>query len=445
MSERPEHDPFEDEIRQALRSEYDRPGGTGVPNSDDVLQKIHRRVARRRLQRRAGVFVGTAAMIAAITVVVPFVSPTTPIEEATNGPEVGSAAQRTASDGGHAVKASPRPHNLPPAHWTADKAHTLSTNELSTVWPQHPGAAVRASNVRVSSVSGSSADEFWLSASASCGRHICNVLGQAAHSDSPSYTELPGNVAQTQTTIRFSGNGQLGWMTNGTEIFRTHNGGKDWSRLHHPSSVQVEGLESWGDQAWVVGDQGSRPVFYTVTGGSDGLKKLDPAGNRAPKPGMAVALGENAFGVPLAGGRPGFAYTTDDGVRWNVSDIGCHPADVSATKDAVWAFCDDTTPTVVRSVDQGQNWDSPEKLLDIPPSEEPTTIAAISADSAFVLSGSEGWVVDSGVPTRATGLGDGPYVYAGFTTDSVGYVIDVHGNLCRTDDGGQSWNSVQLP
>ncbi len=443
MSERPEHDPFEDEIRRALRSEHDRANATGVPNSDDVLQKIHRRVARRRLQRRAGVFVGTAAMIAAITVLVPFVSPTTPIDEATSGPEIGSAAQRTASDGGRAVKASPSPHNL--AHGTADEAHTMSTKELSYVWPRHAGAPVGASNVRVSSVSGSSSDEFWLSASANCGRHLCNVLGHADHSDAPSYTELPGSVTRTQTTIRFSGNGQLGWMTNGTEIFRTRNGGKDWSRLHHPSSVQVEGLESWGDQAWVVGDQGSQPVFYTVTGGSDGLEKLDPAGNRAPKPGMAVALGENAFGVPLTGGRPDFAYTTDGGGRWSVSDMGCHPADVSATKDAVWAFCDDSTPTLVRSVDQGQNWDTPEKLLDIPPSEDPTTVAAISADSAFVLSGSDGWVVDSGVPSRATGLGGGPYVYAGFTTDSVGYVIDVNGNLCRTEDGGQSWSSVDLP
>ena len=149
--------------------------------------------------------------------------------------------------------------------------------------------------------------------------------------------------------------------------------------------------------------------------------------------------------MPLAGGQPDFAYTTDDGVQWNLSDIGCHPADLSATKDVIWAFCNDSTPTVVRSVDQGQTWDTPERLLDIPPSEDPTAIAAISPDAAFVVSGSDGWVVDSGVATRATGLGDGPYVYAGFTTESVGYVIDVDGSMCRTEDGGQTWNPVDLP
>ena len=442
MSERPDRDPFEDEIRQALQSEYDRAERTGGPNSDDVLQRIHRRVDRRRKQRRAGVFFATAAMIAAITVVVPFVSPTTPIDEATDGPHVGSAPERTesAADGRTTEKTpSPAPHA------TMDKGQALSSRELSYVPPRHAGASVSAKNVLVSSVSGSSSDEFWVSASATCGRRTCNVLGHSEQSDAPTFTELPGNARHTQTTVRFSGDGQSGWMTNGAEIFRTDDGGADWSRLRHPESVQVEGLESWGDQVWVVGDRGSQSVVFTEANGSGMLQKLDPADGRAPKPDLAVALGEDAFGVPLAGGQPDFAYTTDDGVQWNLSDIGCHPADLSATKDVIWAFCNDSTPTVVRSVDQGQTWETPERLLDIPPSEDPTAIAAIGPDAAFVVSGSDGWVVDNGVATRATGLGDGPYVYAGFTTESVGYVIDVDGSMCRTDDGGQTWNPVELP
>jgi photosystem II stability/assembly factor-like uncharacterized protein len=138
-----------------------------------------------------------------------------------------------------------------------------------------------------------------------------------------------------------------------------------------------------------------------------------------------------------------FLRTADGGGRWDRGVIGCRPADVSATSGAVWALCGGPRPELVKSSDQGLTWDAEPLSWTAP--DRPYIVAAIDTDTAFVASDSEGWVVDRSVPQPVEGLGGGPYSYIGFTSSEVGYVVDTDGNLCRTEDGGRSWESVDLP
>ncbi len=437
MSDQRDRDPFEDELRRALHAEVDRSERPGAANTVDFLERLHRRVARRRARRRVGVFFATASMIAAITLVVPLVSPTPQFDDASDVPRVGSEPSRTDSPQTLSEARELRPH--PPSE-AADTEPSSAPAARSRL----PGTPVGAKDVHVDSVSGSSSAEYWLSASATCAGSTCNVLGHADESTSVSYTRLPGDPRRPATTVRFSGDGQNGWATDGRAVFRTVDGGTEWSRLQQPAAIQVESLEAWGDQVWVVGSRGPRPVVLNESDPGQ-LQELDTPVTLSREPKLAVALGENAFGVSLEGVEPDFAYTHDGGARWNLSQIGCDPVDISAIADAVWAFCDESTPTLVRSTDQGRTWEAPQPVVELGVSAgEPATIAAVSDDTAFVTAGSQGWVVESSIATTATGLGDGPYVYAGFTTESVGYVVDEDGSLCRTEDGGLNWSPVDL-
>jgi photosystem II stability/assembly factor-like uncharacterized protein len=440
MSDRRDRDPFEDELRRALHAEVDGTERPGAAHTGDLLERIHRRVARRRARRRVGAFLATASMIAAITLVVPLISPTPQIDEAGDAPGVGSPPTRTESPRPVAEALKTERH-LPPNRADSDP-------EPSPAPPQHArllaGAPVEAENVHVDSVSGSSSEEYWLSASATCGGGTCNVLGHADESTLMAYTRLPGDPKLPDTTVRFSGDGQNGWATDGRAVFRTDDGGTEWSRLQQPAAIQVESLEAWGDRVWVVGSRGPKPVVLNEVDPGE-LQELEAPGNLSHEPELAVALGENAFGMSLEGVEPDFAYTVDGGAQWYHSRIGCAPVDISATAGAVWAFCDESTPTLVRSTDRGRTWETPEPVVDLGVSAgKPATIAAVSDDTAFVTSGSQGWVVESSIATPAAGLDDGPYVYAGFTTESVGYVVDQDGSVCRTEDGGLNWSPVDL-
>ena len=435
MSDRPDRDPFENELRRTLRSEGDR---IDDPTADRVLERIHQRVGRRRVHRRYGAFIATAVMLAAIAVVVPLVGPSTPVDQATDVPRLGRSADDPGRDSEAFEVETPRP----PSGLTADREPLRTVRTAPT--RRTAGAPVTAENVQVSSVTGASSDEYYLSASATCGGQTCNVLGYADRSESPRFTVLPGN-ARLAHTVRFSGDGHVGWATNGAATFRTDNGGEAWIRLRQPAGVEVQALEAWGDQLWAMGSKGAEPVVLNEVVGGTALQELTPPGALTPEPELAVALGEDAFGATLAGVSSEFAYTTDGGTQWSMSDIGCEPVDLSATLGAVWALCDEATPTLVRSLNQGRTWDQPESFTDMVAPDASTTVAAVSADTAFVASGSQGWVVESSAVIPASGLGEGPYVYVGFTTESVGYVIDRDGDLCRTDDGGRTWSAVDLP
>lgn len=436
MSERPDRDPFEDELRRALQSEGDR---VDDPIADRVLARIHQRVGRRRVHRRYGAFVATAAMLAAIAVVVPLVGPTTPVDQATDVPRLGGSADGPGRD----PEAFGVETTRPPSGTTADREPSRTVQNLPP--RQTAGAPVTAENVQVSSVTGTSSDEYYLSASATCSGHTCNVLGYADRSEPLTFTVLPGSARLPHTTIRFSGDGMSGWASNGTATFRTEDGGENWTRLRQPTGVEVQALEAWGDQVWAMGSKGAEPVVLNEVVGNDALRELRPPGALTPEPELAVALGEDAFGATLAGVESEFVYTTDGGTQWSQSDIGCEPVDLSATLDAVWALCDEATPTLVRSLNRGRTWYPPESFTNMVAPDASTTVAAVSADTAFVASGSQGWVVESSTVTPASGLGEGPYVYVGFTTESVGYLIDRDGDLCRTDDGGRTWSGVDLP
>jgi|Tabmets5t2r1_1033131.scaffolds.fasta_scaffold04461_4 photosystem II stability/assembly factor-like uncharacterized protein len=428
MSERP--DPFEEELREALRSGDDV---DSAGDSSDLLRRIHRGVARRRARRRVGALAATAVLAGTVIAAVPLIGPTPSSDQTATGP----ADQTRPSQERGSRPAADLPRRIEPME--------LRSGEIVRLFPSadvaHPrgGDPVEVVDVQVTSVSGSSASEYWISGSGDCADRICNVLGHSAGDDELRYTALPGGRRQTQTDVRFSGDGQTGWATNGIATFRTDDGGTEWTRLEQPAGVTVTELEAWGSEVWAVGRRETETVVLTEASGSGQLQEVASSARFLPDQG--VALGPGSFGLPVDAAEPEFAHTGDGGAQWDRSRLGCRPTDISASADAVWALCGGPAPALVRSVDRGATWESPEPL-DTDIDEATATVAAIDVDTAFVTSGGDGWVVDASYPVLAGGLGEGPYVYAGFTTENVGYVVDVDGNLCRSTDGGLTWERV---
>jgi hypothetical protein len=432
-------DPFEDELREALRS-----GSEAAKTGDDdtdTLDRIHRGATRRRRRRRTGAVVAVAALTGTIVVGAPMLSPTPETHQTAKPSASTRTVQPTADQKGTAPE---RKRQVGAKGLMSDRA-ALAPGAAVDPAPPPAGEPVGVHDLQVMSVSGSAPEQFWVSGSGTCAGRTCNVLGVGHASDSGvdvQYRALPGSPRQVETAVRFSGDGQTGWATNGVATFSTADGGKDWTRLDQPKGVRVKALEAWGDEVWAVGDRASDTVVLANTDGSQQLTEVQEAPDLDPD--QAVSLGPSSFGVTADTVDGEFLRTGDGGQHWDRGTIGCKPADVSATDGAVWALCGGPRPELVKSYDQGQTWGAAE-TLSVAASDRPYLVAAIDPETAFVASDSESWVVDRGVPQPVGGLDEGPYRYIGFTSRDVGYVVDGFGNLCRTDDGGYSWNPVDLP
>ncbi len=439
MSDRP--DPFEDELREALRSGSQR--AKIGDDDDDTLDRIHRGAARRRRRRRrrrSGAVVVAAAMAGAIVVGASALRPTPDSHQTA---EPAGRVRTIEPTAGHDGATMDRRSDGRAQEFTRGQAEGFSSP------PKLPrlkaGESVGVTDLQVASVSGSAPDQFWVAGSGTCAGQICNVLGVGYASDDSvdvEYTALPGSHRRAATAVRFSGDGNTGWATNGAATFGTIDGGHNWNRLKQPEGVRVVALEAWGDEAWAVGYRyrSTQRVVLATTEGSDALTEVTEAPDIAIH--QAVTLGEHSFGVATDTEDGEFLRTADGGGQWSRGVIGCKPTDLSATSGAVWALCGGPSPELVKSSDQGLTWDA--EPLEWTASDRPRFVAAIDADTAFVASDSESRVVDRAAPLTVEGLGDGPYRYIGFTSADVGYVIDGDGSLCRTEDGGLSWSSVDL-
>jgi hypothetical protein len=428
-------DPFEERLREALRSGSEGAHHPGADDSRELLDRIHRGAARRRARRRAGGLVAAAVLATVFLVTLPLVAPPPSGDQTAQGPAVGSRPSVSPGDG--AAKEERRRQR--PAY--------VLEGDLRVDAPTAVRAGVRVAvdDVKVTSVSGTDGEEFWVSGYGECGGdRVCNVLGHSGDGGADvEFLTLPGSGYSMQTTVRFTPDGETGWATDGGQIYRTDSAGESWIRLKQPDNVRVSELEVWEDEVWAVG---SEPATQdTVVLASDrGSQRLVPVQrSRALDTVNAVAFGSRSFGIRRLGSELNLAHTSDGGQRWADTAIGCSPADVSAAEDVAWVLCENEN-ALVRSVDQGRTWLPPEPL-DPAVFEPPSKVAAINADTAFVAGSGRAWVIESQVATEADGIGDGSYAYAEFTSEDVGYLVGSDGHLCRTDDGGYTWERVELP
>lgn len=437
-------DPFEEELREALRSEGDRlQRASGADDGDELLARVHRGASRRRRRRRTGALAATALLSSALLVTLPLLAPPPPTDESARNPTPGAAPTRTERvQPNEPERANERRRSV--AQDGSGPSRPLKARgsgaALRYTWQE---TAVEAVDVKVTSVSATGDEELWLSGYGTCdGDRLCNVLGHSSNGGGDfEFSSLPGGAQSRRTTVRFSTDGTTGWATDGRRIFRTETSGGSWSQTRTPRDVSVSTLVTWENEVWAVGKTSSQEtVILANQDGADQFVEVERSADLQPT--GAVALGSRAFGVPRADSDRNFAHTSDGGSRWNGGDIGCEPADVSAKDDAAWALCGDFDG-LARSFDQGKSW-LPE-TLDATTVDASMKIAAIDRDTAFIAGSEGGWVVENRTATPVRGLGEGSYAYASFATDDVGHVIGDDGHLCRTTDGGYTWERVELP
>ncbi|MGH3489012.1 MAG: WD40/YVTN/BNR-like repeat-containing protein, partial [Actinopolymorphaceae bacterium] len=117
---------------------------------------------------------------------------------------------------------------------------------------------------------------------------------------------------------------------------------------------------------------------------------------------------------------------------------------LSATIDSLWLRCaTGTAATVYVSTDAGASWsDVPTGEPAVPSSG--SAVGARDASRAVVAARGEARSIGADGTTKARVPGLGSPSFAGFTTDQVGYILDLQGRLFRTDDGGASWSHVSI-
>jgi hypothetical protein len=212
----------------------------------------------------------------------------------------------------------------------------------------------------------------------------------------------------------------------------------------------VERLEVGADAAYAVVRDGDRPALWRTPVDEDAWRRLPlPALDSAVVDVGGLAAVGDTVALTVRSDVETFALvSTDAGATFAARPTPCaadlDAGEVSAVRGALWLACPTGTALTVHvSTDAGVSW-----------SALPTTRPALSDTAAELGARSRGEAVVA-VPgeavavgragtstTKVPGLGDP--AFAGFTTERVGYILDLSGGLFRTTDGGTSWRLVEV-
>ena len=435
-------DPLETRLREALRDDRWR-----LPVDNDALDRVHLGAARRR-RRRATLTVAAAALVlagagaAGIGYVVRGPGLSVVAGDSSGGQSAAKSAPKAPdAAGGLAERQDAKPPHRSPTPTNEDgKSGELAGTKAAIAEPVPAGfspVSLTAINRRT----------FWLLGDAKATRSATVAVTRDSGASFSTLSRLGAKVARgsnetTTTTVRdlrFAGDGQNAWAFGGA-LWTSHDAGATWSRTRTLPGA-VEQLETAGGSTYALVHGGTSGwTLWRTPADHDDWQQV---GDSTFAPGSltvttsAVVLTERDEDHTFA------LVSEDDGTTFSERKTPCSPdldaGRLSGTVGAVWLTCSTgTAASVYVSTDAATTWT---KVPTGPPaiSETGSALAARSASKAVVAVQGEALIVSSTGTTRTPVPGLGSPAYTGFTTDSVGYILDLSGQLFRTTNGGAGW------
>jgi len=423
-----------DDLTDELRRVLHRDAAVGHRRAqEDLLARVHAGARRRRVRRAAAV--GAVGALAAGTVL----AVALPLTE--REPEL-AAARLSGADGPDPGASS----GLASPGQRTPEVLLLPRASRSSI-------PVEPTDVRARAVTASGPDESWLLGEGYCAGADCVVIGHTEGDGSATEFHVGPGRPGSDMTMRMAGNGEDGWVVSDGALFATHDSASTWAPVAAPMAT-VEDVVSSDSTVWVTGEKEGATVVATAPVGQDKLEDarlpddLSGAGGVSDPVVTQSADGER-FGF-LRESDGGATFVAYDATGWDSHQTPeCREtSSLSGSSTALWAICGDDkgwlTPMV--SADGGLTWDLVEVERGL--GEDPS-IAAIDPERAIVHANDELWLLNGGQLLHADppseGAGLKRFDYLGFVDDSTGFLIDSDGVLSRSDNGGFTWEPVDLP
>lgn len=440
-------DPLEDRVRRALADDRWRLQA----DTQDVLIRVHRGARRRRRRRTALEATAVVAVLAAgaggvgllttdqvdkakvasenktsgvtQTLTRPEVGPDTttpsPVRPRVEpGPEDGDTTPPSPSTKTPRTRSSPRSQPVPAGF----RPVSMTAASEQTFWVL--GGDGTAESTAVVAMTQDSGRSFAL---------VGRLDAVAARGDDERSTDTVGEIRFVDTSN--------GWAY-GDGLWATHDGGASWRRIDTLPG-RVERLETAAGRAYAMVDDGSgsKSLWFTPAEkdawGRVEVQLTDPDGLAAARGLVAVTdrSGDKTYAV----------VSVDEGRTFAQYETPCSAdlegGELSATRDSLWLTCATGTAASVQvSTDHGRTWTAVSSDTGIANS---APVGARGPDSAVAAAPSEVLLLDrEGRNRRASVPGLDSPRYTGFTAPDVGYVLDLDGDLFRTDDGGSNWRKI---
>jgi hypothetical protein len=434
-------DPLEERLRQALRDE-----AWDLPTDPQLLSRVRAGAARRR-RRRSFALAAAAASVVATGIGVAGVLSSEPATVASGASEATTMMERSA--GGHDTSTSPDPTTAdakaerapvtPSPSTTHRAAPTPARAPVPTGFTPASLAAAGAGTVWVlgTSEAPDAADRAVVAVSEDGGATFA-VAGTIGAALAPSDTDAGPDTVRRLT---FAADGRHGWAYGGA-LWTTHDAGRSWSVIRDIPGV-VERVETDGTSAYALVRDGDvwrlwRSRVGTVDWRTLPVEVHDP-GTVTVTDRLIALTDRDDSGTYLL-------VSTDSGASFTRRTTPCVPeldaGQVTAAGASLWLTCPSgTQQTVHLSTDHGATWTR------VPTGPLPATATELSArgarEAVVALPGRVMLLGPDGV-RHATVPGLGEPTVADFTTEEVGYLLDVEGNLFRTADGGATWSRVTV-
>jgi photosystem II stability/assembly factor-like uncharacterized protein len=445
-----QHDPFEDQLRNALRGEPSR-----QTDVDSFLDQVHRGARRRRTRRSV---VGTAAAVCLVVGGGVAVAATGILDQDHTAPVAGDTSATTDGTAGTIASASPAETPEPESFF------------VQSGGPEPP-PRVKASQIVALDVTATGTTHQWILGSVpggDCGDKRClrvfrtqNAGGSWADlAELPAHPVVGTEDSESVDGLRFAGDGTNGWAFGGA-MLATHDSGRSWARQDVPVRGNVLQVDTWGEDALAVVYDGEGASLVRQDVGSDSwdvVPYAEQAGIDARLASVGdVAISEDAAIMTVYGSRGVTVLVSPDrGTTWEQPESSeyCEPGAqsaslVSVTADSLWVSCLDVTgspeTTVSVSSDLGATWDQAGGTFAngaLIAGRDADEVVVVEGAGAYQVSATEVWLAQppsETEPERIGTFGDSAAGMVEFTNPDTGYIVLAGGGLLRTNDGGRSW------
>jgi photosystem II stability/assembly factor-like uncharacterized protein len=461
-------DPLEDRLRDALRDDAWR-----LSPDPDALERIRAGAAARRRRHRTAATSVVAALVVlvglgGVSYVMRDLAPSSQTTAA------GGASQATTMEASRGQAPHPDAATQPPTQ-RQDQAEPSPQRGTGAEGPQQSQTKEATPNDGVDpvppgfspvSITAASEQNFWVLGQAAGAPDTATVA--VTRDGGSSFSALPPFGAKvvrddnrrtgeednqltekTVREVRFSADARNGWAYGGA-LWTTHEGGRAWKPIRSVPGL-VERVEASAGAAYALVRHDGSWTLWRSPVDEDAWKPLNVVLNQP----ASLAVTRDLVAVTdRVQGKAYVVVSADAGATFTQRTTPCEPdleaGSLSASAKALWLTCPTGTAASVNvSEDAGATW-----------SQVPSGIPAISATASSLGARSPRRAVVA-VPGRALILGKdgdakstaddaapvkglGTPTYAGFTSDRVGYILDVDGGLFRTTDGGGTWSSVSV-